>query len=94
LGRRRIKLKKHFKDRFAMTTTSTTSLATGSVGNLLSELLGDDVFRPAEPRSLEETGLSNTLIEGLIVKFLLAVGSSSGRENLPCRCCRPGARGR
>ncbi|MEX0937617.1 MAG: AAA family ATPase [Pirellulales bacterium] len=59
---------------------NTTSVSTSSVGSLLSELMLDDVFRPAEPHSIEETGLSPTLIEQLIVKYLLAVGNSSGRD--------------
>ena len=47
---------------------------------LLSALLSDETFHRAEPRSIQETGLSPTLIEDLICKFLLAVGSASGRE--------------
>jgi hypothetical protein len=46
----------------------------------LNSLLSDETFRPAEPRSIEETGLSATLIEDLMCKYLLAVGSASGRE--------------
>ncbi len=47
---------------------------------LLSNLLSDDTFRPAEPGHLEETGLSHTMVEDLICKYLLAVGSASGRD--------------
>ena len=49
-------------------------------GSLLANLLTEDAYRPAEPRSLEETGVSPVVIETLIVKFLLQVGSASGRD--------------
>src|SRR5690349_21775968 len=49
------------------------------VGSLLSALRLDASFRPAEPNSIAETGLSEAVIEGLLCKFLLAVGSDSGR---------------
>ena len=48
--------------------------------NDLDALLSDDVFTPAEPRNLAETGVSPVLIEGLLCKFLLQVGSASGRK--------------
>ena len=57
-------------------------------GSLLKALGLDQSFRPAEPKSLEETGLSETLVESLIVKFLLAIGSDSGRT-LSDRLCLP-----
>ncbi len=48
-------------------------------GGLLASLLSEDNFWPAEPQSLEETGLSVTYIESLICKFLAVNGTSSGR---------------
>ena len=49
-------------------------------GSLLAKLLADDSnFHPAEPRSIEETGLSASLIDALILKYLMLVGSSTGR---------------
>ncbi|MEM9186189.1 MAG: AAA family ATPase [Planctomycetota bacterium] len=48
-------------------------------GGLLDSLLGDEVYSPSEPQSIEETGLSPVLIEGLVCKYLLQVGSSTGR---------------
>lgn len=47
---------------------------------LLASLLADDVFHPAEPQSIEETGISPIVIETLICKYLLQVGSTSGRD--------------
>lgn len=47
---------------------------------MLASLLSEDVYHPAEPKSLEETGVSPVLIETLVMKFLLQVGSSSGRD--------------
>lgn len=55
------------------------SLAGGS-GSLLASLLSDDAFRPSEPRTIEETGLTPTLIETLILKYVLLLGSASGRQ--------------
>jgi len=59
----------------ATITTETQELDS----SLLSSLLSDEVFWPAEPRSIEETGLSETFIESMICKLLLAVGTASGR---------------
>ena len=56
-------------------STATTEVREG----LLAELLSDEGFRPAVPRSIEETGLNESLIEPLICKYLGVVGSSSGR---------------
>lgn len=56
--------------------------------DLLEALLGGDSFRPAEPQTIEETGLSPVVIETLILKFLLQVGSASGRE-IAGRLCLP-----
>ena len=56
--------------------------------DLLEALLGGDAFRPAEPQKIEETGLSPVVIESLILKFLLQVGSASGRE-IAGRLCLP-----
>src|SRR4051812_16987624 len=47
---------------------------------LLASLLADDVFQPAEPQSLEQTGISPIVIETLILKYLLQIGSTSGRD--------------
>ncbi len=65
-----------------------TATATPMPGSLLDSLLSDDVFRPAEPRTLEETGLSPVTIEILVLKSLLVIGSASGRE-LAERICLP-----
>ncbi len=48
-------------------------------GSLIAALGLDDNFRPREPRSIEETGLTEALIESMILKFVLAIGSESGR---------------
>lgn len=48
-------------------------------GSLLAALGLEENFRPSEPKSIAETGLSETLIETLICKFVLAIGSDSGR---------------
>ncbi|MBL9166077.1 MAG: AAA family ATPase [Planctomycetaceae bacterium] len=56
--------------------------------DLLEALLGGDSFRPAEPQTIEQTGLSPVVIESLILKFLMQVGSASGRE-IAGRLCLP-----
>lgn len=47
--------------------------------SLLSTLLAEDAFWPAEPRSLEETGLSTAYVEALALKQFRLAGTCSGR---------------
>jgi predicted ATPase with chaperone activity len=47
--------------------------------SLVSALGLDDGFQPQEPATLKDTGLSEALVEDLILKFLSGVGSDSGR---------------
>ena len=47
---------------------------------LLGSLLTNDTFWPAEAQSISETGLSDSYIEGLILKTILNVGTLSGRN--------------
>lgn len=54
--------------------------STAAGGSLLAAILSDETFVPAEPGSIEETGLSSSLIESLICKHVLVVGSASGRQ--------------
>jgi predicted ATPase with chaperone activity len=49
-------------------------------GGLLASLLSEDAFRPAEPHTVEETGLTATAIENLLLKYVLLIGSASGRQ--------------
>jgi predicted ATPase with chaperone activity len=60
-----------------MSAVETQSAPTG---NLLASILSEDSFRPAEPKSIEETGLTAALIENLILKYVLLIGSASGRQ--------------
>jgi predicted ATPase with chaperone activity len=53
--------------------------ATSQVFGSLSALLSGGAFQPTQPRTLQETGLSESLIESLICKRLLTVGRESGR---------------
>ena len=46
---------------------------------LMSSFFTEEAFRPAEPRNLEEAGLTESLVEALILKNLANVGSLSGR---------------
>ena len=57
-------------------------------GDLLESLLGGEAYHPVEPQSLDETGLSPVIIETLIIKFLLQVGSATGRD-IAARLCLP-----
>jgi len=56
--------------------------------DLLATLLADDAFWPAEPRTLQETGLPTSLVEALILKYIALVGTSSGR-NIAEQLCLP-----
>ena len=49
-------------------------------GSLLAALFSEETFVPAVPGSIEETGLSPTLVEALVVKYVGVVGSASGRQ--------------
>jgi predicted ATPase with chaperone activity len=54
--------------------------APSAAGNLLASILSEDTFRPAEPKTIEETGLTSAVVENLILKYLLLIGSASGRQ--------------
>ena len=56
--------------------------------NLLATLLSDEFFRPSEPNSIKDTGLSASLIESLICKYLSVVGTASGRR-ISSHLCLP-----
>ena len=47
---------------------------------LLATILSEESYRPVEPDSLQETGLPVSLIESLLCKRLLLVGTCSGRK--------------
>src|SRR5689334_7963177 len=55
---------------------------------LLRSLLTEDVYRPVEPTTLAETGLSEALIEALLCKQLAQCGSATGRS-LAKEVCLP-----
>ncbi|MFZ5833399.1 MAG: AAA family ATPase [Planctomycetota bacterium] len=50
-----------------------------AAGSLLAPLLSDEKFWPAPPRTVEETGLTSSMIESLVCKHLAIVGNNSGR---------------
>ncbi|MEM1305127.1 MAG: AAA family ATPase, partial [Planctomycetota bacterium] len=41
---------------------------------------GEEAFYPPEPEALTDTGVSPVLVEGLVCKYLLQVGSAPGRQ--------------
>ncbi len=53
--------------------------ATAQAFGSLSALLSWASFQPTQPRSLQEAGLSESLVESLICKHLMTVGRESGR---------------
>lgn len=59
-------------------STSATSTWLADAG-LYGGLLSDDTYWPATPADLSETGLSETYVEGLLLKTLFAGGTASGR---------------
>ncbi len=64
-----------------------TSVAESPIG-LLGDLWQQESFCPAEPRSLEDLGVSPILVESLVVKFLLQMGVAAGRD-VARRLCVP-----
>lgn len=62
--------------------------------SLLGTLLTDDTFWPTEPQTLEETGLSESFIESLVLKIVCQGGTLSGRNTservgIPFRVLEP-----
>lgn len=51
-----------------------------SSGNKISTSIFDEAFWPAEPRTIEETGLTDSLIESLVCQVLQLSGTASGRR--------------
>lgn len=62
------------------------STAEFAPGSILAGLVSEESFRPSEPKSVEETGISAVLIESFILKTLLATGSLSGRAIADSLC--------
>lgn len=56
-----------------------TAVDTSGPEGLLAALLSDESFRPAEPHTLEESGLTASFVETLVAKYLAGIGSASGR---------------
>lgn len=56
------------------------------VGGLIAELLGEDAFHPAAPRSLADTCVPDTVVDALICKHLLTGGCASGRQIAELLC--------
>ena len=57
-----------------------STLATYAEPGMLAALLSEEIYFPPEPESLSETGISGVLIESLVLKHLLQVGSTTGRD--------------
>jgi predicted ATPase with chaperone activity len=62
----------------ALMTTAADSAFCGNE-SLLQTFLADERFWPEEPKSLAQTGLPSSLVEGLACKHLALVGTASGR---------------
>jgi predicted ATPase with chaperone activity len=48
--------------------------------HLLRSLLTDEIFRPSEPTTLEQTGLSDAFVQSLLCKQLAVSGQATGRS--------------
>ena len=62
--------------------------------SLLGSLLTDDTFWPTEARTIEETGLTESFVEALLLKTVLVGGTLSGRSvsermGIPFRVIEP-----
>src|SRR3972149_6969017 len=60
-------------------TATLENAALDKATSLVAALGLDDSFQPQEPASIKDTGLSEALVEDLVLKFLSGVGSESGR---------------
>jgi len=40
----------------------------------------DEPWRPEEPQSLDDAGITGSMLEGLILRFLLSIGEAEGRK--------------
>ncbi len=57
------------------------SIEGNGLGNsLLAAIMMDETYRPSEPTSVTDSGIPLSLIESLLIKRLLVVGQSSGRQ--------------
>lgn len=63
---------------FQLSRYETAALQGG--GNDLPGVLNEDHYWPAEPTSMDDCGLSPTLVESLLCQLLMAVGTQSGRK--------------
>ncbi len=78
------------RETMTITATETQAFDTGLFGGLFS----DDNFWPTQPRDVNETGLTESFIESLLLKTTLVKGTISGRglsefTGLPFRVIEP-----
>lgn len=66
-----------------MTVTASELTPTST---LLESLLGDESYYPREPESFREVGVSPILVESLACKYLLQVGTATGRDVATTLC--------
>lgn len=57
-----------------------SSLASSQAFGSLSALLSGESFQPSQPKSLQQAGVSESLVESLICKSLLVLGRETGRN--------------
>jgi predicted ATPase with chaperone activity len=65
-----------------------TTAALDAREGILATLLAEENFRPAEPQTVEQTGLTTPSLDGLVLKYLAVVGMSSGR-GIADKICLP-----
>jgi hypothetical protein len=68
------------RGKIAMQTFGSKKDTASFVGDVLPAILNEDSFWPAEPRNLQEAGLSELLLESLVCQLLLNAGTLSGRN--------------
>ncbi len=66
--------------------TSPAPTRTSEVLDSIAARLVGHGYRPAEPRSIEETGLTEALVDSLVCKQLAATGNESGRSVAEAVC--------
>lgn len=58
----------------------TTASELAPTNSLLESLLGDESYYPREPETFRDVGVSPVLVEALACKYLLQVGTATGRD--------------
>ena len=63
-----------------------TTIESAPTNSLLAALMNEETYQPPPPPSLADAGLSESLVDALVCKFLLARGRATGRSLADLLC--------